>query len=246
MSESRAPVKGMQEVEALMLDHFRKEPFHNLRLIYGPQVAAALPGGTCSDKTLSFVAAAKRSGFDVWLHSGLIGGREIHRLARVRIDARTYFADVGNGWPALKLYPIDEEVMVRCFGMGFRTEISAGRVRVFHAKLAREGLPMEIETRCRPEAEIRAEIERRFTSGIVYPFSSSIRFSMVIGDRFLFLRGPRLEIYSEAGFECMDGIEAHQVPQVIRDYFGFDLQPHIDGNAGGTPGARPVHGFPLP
>jgi uncharacterized protein YfiM (DUF2279 family) len=87
---------AVQRLEALMLEKFRNEPFHNLRLMYGPKIAAAVPGGTCSDKTQSFIAAATEAGFDVSLHSGFIDGREIHRLARVRIDGRICFADIGN------------------------------------------------------------------------------------------------------------------------------------------------------
>ena len=236
MSGLENTANAVQRLEALMLEKFRNEPFHNLRLMYGPKVAASLPGGTCSDKTLSFIAAATEAGFDVSLHSGFIDGREIHRLARVRIDGRICFADIGNGWPALRIYPADAEMSFRCFGMEFRTEIGVGRVRIFLSKLERESLQLEIMTRCRPEAEIQAEIERRFTSGIVYPFSNSIRFSQVIDDRFLFLRGSRLEIHSETEFKSIDGIEAPQVPLVIREHFGFDIQPYLDEDA--TRGSR--------
>lgn len=231
MSGSRNTTNAVQRLEALMLEKFRNEPFHNLHLMYGQRVAAAVPGGTCSDKTLSFIAAATEAGFDVSLHSGFIDGCEIHRLARVRIDGRIYFADIGNGWPALRMYPADEELSFRCFGMEFRTELGVDRVRVFLSKLETESLQVEILTRSRPEAEIRAEIERRFASGIVYPFSNSIRFSQVIGDRFLFLRGSRLEIHSETGFASIDGIEAQQVPLVVREHFGFDIQPYLGDGA---------------
>ena len=238
MSDSGNMTNAVQRLEALMLEKFRNEPFHNLRLMYGPKIAAAVPGGTCSDKTQSFIAAATEAGFDVSLHSGFIDGREIHRLARVRIDGRICFADIGNGWPALRIYPADAEMSFRCFGMEFRTEIGVGRVRIFLSKLERESQQLEIMTRCRPEAEIQAEIERRFTSGIVYPFSNSIRFSQVIGNRFLFLRGSRLEIHSETGFESIDGIEAPQVPLVIREHFGFDIQPYLGDGAVRSSGDR--------
>jgi nucleoside-diphosphate-sugar epimerase len=56
------------------------------------------------------------------------------------------------------------------------------------------------------ESEIRTDIEGRFSSGVVYPFSNSLRFSLIVGSQFLFLRGDRLEIYQDKGFECLEGI----------------------------------------
>ena len=212
-------------VEALMLEHFEAEPFHNLHLIYGQRLRAQPPGGTCSDKTLSFLAAGRKRGLDVSPHSAFIGGQEIHRLARVQIGERLFFADVGNGWPSLRLYPADREVSYRCFGMGFRTEVTGRCVTVFHEKQGKESLQLEIDIRGRPEAEIMAAIAERFSSGIVYPFSNSLRYARVVGSRFLFLRGDRLEIHGDGGTEWLTGIDSERVPGVLLEHFGFDLQP---------------------
>lgn len=57
---------------------------------------------TSSDHALNFVSAGVRAGLDVSLHSGFIDEQEIHRLARIQIGTRRYFADVGSGWPAIK------------------------------------------------------------------------------------------------------------------------------------------------
>ena len=230
MSGADQTFAAVSAVEALILEQFRTEPFHNLHLIHGQWLQALWPGGTCSDKTLSFVAAGKREGFDVFLHSGYIGGREIHRLARVQIAGRRFFADVGNGWPALKLYPADRETVYHCFGMRFRTEITGRRVNVFLEKKGKESLQLEIDVRGRPESEIRADIEKRFRSGFVYPFSHSLRFSQVVGSRFLFLRGDQLEIYSNSGFECLEGIDDARLPTVLSQYFGYDVQPFLRGD----------------
>ncbi len=222
---SGARSSDVAAVEALMLEHFRTEPFQKLHLIYGQQLRASLSGGTCSDKTLSFLNAGRREGFDVALHSGFIAGQEVHRLAKVRIGDRLYFADVGNGWPSLKLYPADHEISYRCFGMGFRTEVAGQRVKVFHDKRGKESLQLEIDVRGRPEAEIKAAIGGRFSSGIVYPFSNSLRYSLVVGSRFLFLRGDRLEIYSDRGLEVVEGVDDSRVPGVLLEYFGYDVRP---------------------
>lgn len=225
MNATSSSSKVIDAVESLMLEKFRQEPFHNLRLIYGEEAASAVPGGTCSDKTLSFLSAAKKAGFEVGLHSAVIQGEEKHRLARVHIDGRTYFADIGDGWPVLKLYPADREVAFRAFGIGFRTEIHGERLLVFCERQGREDLQLEITLRPRAEQDILREIERRFTSGIQYPFSRSLRFSRIVGDRFLFLRGERLEVYGERGLEAVHEVEADDVPQALREYFGCELDP---------------------
>lgn len=224
MSVARQTSNVVETVEALMLEHFRTEPFHNLCFIYGPSLEPEVPGGTCFYKTRSIIDAGKKAGFDVFWHTGFIrvqGTPWSHWVARVQIDGRLFFADMGSGWPSLKLYPADREVSYRCFGMGFRTEIANGRMTVFHEKHRKEALQLEIQLQPRPESDLLADIKRRSSLGHVYP-NNSLRFSQVVGDRFLFLRGDRLEIYSDHDFECVDGIEEAQVPMVLRNYFGLD------------------------
>ena len=176
----------LRAVETLMLEKFRSEPFHNLKLLYGRPRQSGLKGGTCSDKTLSFLSAAEQAGFDVALHTGFIG---------------------------------------------FRTEIADSRIKVFHERVGKESLQLEINVRGRPEDEIKAEIARRFSSGIAYPFNNSLRFSLVIGERFLFLRGDQLEIYSDQGMQVVQGIEEPDASEVILRHFGFDVGPLIAGSS---------------
>lgn len=226
-------IADVDALEALLLEKFETEPFHNLRLLYGDDLGATVPGGTCSDKTMSFLAEARRRGFEVALHSASIDGEEKHRLARVHFEGRTFFADVGNGWPSLRLYPADREVAFRCFGIGFRTEVSGSRVSVFCDRRGREDLQLEIDVRGRPEEEILEDVERRFTSGVDYPFRRSLRFSAVVSDRFLFLRGDRLEIHREDGFSEIVGIERARVPSVIREHFGVNVDGLAERSEGG-------------
>lgn len=214
---------SIKAVETLILEHFRKEPFHNLHLLYGSHLQLPISGGTCSDKTLAFLADAKKSGFDARLHSGFIGGKEIHRLARIHIGKRVFFADVGSGWPSIKLYPADKEVFFYSYGMRYRTEIHGSRLLVFHEKHGRETLQLEIEFHGKAEATILTDIENRYTSGIVYPFADSPRFSMVVGERFLFLRGNRLEVHSTNNFDVIEEIEVADIPSILNHYFCYDF-----------------------
>lgn len=224
------------KAHSLLLHHFRHAPFHNLDLLYNNGAPLGLPGGTCSDKSLSFLADARQANLDAHLHSARIGGQEVHRLVRLRIHGETYFADVGNGWPAVRLFPAGRAINYHCFGMRYRTEVTRGHVRVFHERNGRESLQTEIDVHQRPEGDILADIRNRYTSGINYPFSSSVRFSALVGSRFLFLRGPRLEIYTAQGVELVDGIAQSSIPDILADYFHFPVSRRLrDTIAGHTP-----------
>ena len=222
MTSSIAFQSALEEIEALTLKLFQDEPFHNLYLLYGKEPISNEYGGTCSDKTMSFVCAANALGFDAALHTGYIGGKEIHRLSRVTIDNRTFFADVGNGWPSLKLYPADEEISFTNFGMKYRTVISNNWISVFHVRNGKEFLQLEIDPTPRKQEEVKESIAQRFSSGIKYPFCNSLRFSLVVKNRFLFLRGERLEIYTDNGFSVIDGVVRQLVPKVLNEQFRYD------------------------
>lgn len=227
MADNRNTMDQIQAVEAVMLEKYKTEPFHNLYLLAGEDPLTSEYGGTCSDKTLSLIETLRRSGYSAALHSGYIGGEEIHRLAKVSIRNRHFFADAGNGWPAVKLYPLDVETEFTSFGMRFRTELRGRRMTIFHRRNGAESKQAEIDFDGRNESDIKADIERRFDTDIRYPFSNSVRFSLIVGKRFLFLRGERLEIYSENDLEVIEGIKWSRVPEVLRTYFGFDVHSII-------------------
>ncbi|KMV28378.1 hypothetical protein AB733_24090 [Photobacterium swingsii] len=90
----------VQLAQKILLDKFKQEPFHNLYLLNNVQPSTTAYGGTCSDKTLSYLEAAKVAGFDAHLHSARIGGQDIHRLVRLEIGNQRYFADIAmDGHP---------------------------------------------------------------------------------------------------------------------------------------------------
>lgn len=216
---------SIQLAEDLLLQKFQQEPFHNLYLLQGVEPTTLVHGGTCSDKTLSYLSSAREAGLDAHLHSARIGGEEIHRLARLELGGRRFFADVGNGWPSIKLYSADTPTHYSSFGMEFRSEVDAGVIRIFHRKRSVEKLQMEIDTQPVPEEEMGLRIKRRFSSGITYPFQEELRFSMVVGERFLFLRHTQLEIYEDHRNHILTGISQENLPYITRTYFHYDLQP---------------------
>lgn len=217
----------IKAIEQLLYHHFCSIPFHNLHLLYGQPLHSAISGGTCSDKTLAFFADAQNLGANVFLHSANIGGKEIHRLIRLNINGRTFFADVGNGWPTLYLLPADKQISFECFGMEYRTKIIDDWVQVFHKKQEQEALQVEISTACKPEKVILAQIKSRYSPDIGYPFSRSLRFSLIVDNEFLFLRGNRLERYSKSGLSIQN-VKPQAIPETIEKEFGFDVSGYFN------------------
>jgi arylamine N-acetyltransferase len=217
-------MRSLDSVIDLMEQKFRDEPFHTLHMLYSESIGHQVPGGTCSDKTLSFIREARKRGFDAKLHTAFIGGKEIHRLARLNIGEKVFFADVGNGWPSLYPYPADEPITHTCFGMTFRTEIGEGMLSVYHRTEDKECLQMEIMLSSRPEEEILAEIKERFSSNITYPFANRMRFSAIVDDEFRFLRDNTLFIYREKSNVKRISVAEDQWQNTLLEYFRWDVK----------------------
>jgi arylamine N-acetyltransferase len=211
--------------QQILLDKFQREPFHNFYLLNDIKPTTVLYGGTCSDKTLSYLEAVQAAGLDAYLHSARIGGKEIHRLVRLEIDNQRYFADIGNGWPSIHLFPVDTPIEYNCYGMTYRTKIKDGVITVYHKKNGVEKQQMEIDILEKSDAEVRQRIADRFSANINYPFSNQLRFSMIVGQRFLFIRDTQLEIYSSDGYEEVNNITKSDIKTVIMKYFNYDISP---------------------
>lgn len=216
-------MSDLTEVIALMDEKFRLEPFHTLQMLYGDLIGKQVPGGTCSDKTMSFINEARNRGIDAKIHTAFIDGKEIHRLARINLSGRVFFADVGNGWPSISPYPADEPITYSCFGMKFRTEINENVLSVYHSLEGKEKLQMEIILTIRPEKEILTEIEERFSSNISYPFANKMRFSAIVNDEFRFLRDNTLFIYSDKTNVKRIPLHEKEWENTLVEYFGFDV-----------------------
>lgn len=215
----------VQLAQQILFDKFQREPFHNFYLLNNVHPITRTFGGTCSDKTLSYLEAAKTAGLDAHLHSARIGGKEIHRLVRLEIDNQRYFADIGNGWPSIHLFPANTPIEYECYGMAYRTQIEDGVITVYHKKNGVEKQQMEIDIAEKLDAEIRQSILNRFSSNITYPFSNQLRFSMIVDQRFLFIRGTQLEIYSSDDYEEVPSVTRSDIKAVIMKYFRYDISP---------------------
>lgn len=208
----------------LMDISFRSEPFHTLNLVLDSSSNHQVPGGTCSDKSLSFQRLAKEHGFDAYLHNAFIGGEDCHRLVRVELEGLVYFADVGNGWPAVIPYPAHKSIQYTVFGMSFRSEVTSEYISVFHNTGNGDKLMVKIPINAKTEQEILNDIAHRFSVGMEYPFSGKLRFSAISGDEFIFLKDSSLRIYSSMGVHTRESLLEGEWPGIIESIFGWKIR----------------------
>jgi len=222
--------------ESVLHEKFVTEPFHSLYHLYGLANTQNLDlsyGGTCSDKALSYIQALQKEHITAGIHSACIGGKPIHRVVRIVINEQVYFADPGNGWPAIKLYPAFCSSMFQCFGMTFRSKLIRNQAKgdmliVYHNKNGQEKEQMRINTTPQSQQQIEQQIHDRFKPDKLYPFSHKLRFSRVKGEQFLFLRGGELSIYSAFQATKKHPVNTNNLQQVIKTHFQFDIRPILE------------------
>lgn len=214
-----------QKAEEIILEGFLTEPFHNLYFKYNIVPTTYLYGGSCSDKVLSTYNKLKGEGFSVRLWSSLVKGLETHRLINISIDGKTYFADVGNAWPSVKMFPKDEEIEYESYGILFKSVINEDTLDIYNCRDDREILSVSVLLDSKPEEEIFKDIEDRFSIDIDYPFRDRIRFAQIIDEVFFFLRDEMLYVYSKKeNYKINVSIDNEiDLKDVLMKYFGFDL-----------------------
>lgn len=216
-------MKTLEIAELILLNKFRTEPFHNFHRLHVTSKFSSCAGGTCSDKTKSYIDALSKHGIKANLHTALIDEKFNHQLARIEIDGHSYFADVGNGWPSIYLYPDYKEINYNCYGMSLRSEIHKDIIKIYHTRNNEEKLQMEFNRNPQDQELVKMNIKSRFADNIQYPFDKGLRFSMIVEDRFLFIRNNELQIYSESNFKIIDRISVSNLESVVKQYFSFIL-----------------------
>lgn len=218
-------------VEKMILESFKKEPFHNLYFKYNIIPQTHELGGTCSDKVMSFYRQLCDIGISATLHSSFINEKETHRLVKVQIDEVVYFADVGNGWPSIKMFPLSENYEYNCYGITFKSIITDETMDIFQKKGGVEFLSVSIPLQSKTEDKILNDIKNRFCQSIEYPFRDKIRFTQIIGDYFYFLKDETLTVYeNNKDSFSITGLSENSLVQTLESYFNFDLNKFIIKN----------------
>lgn len=187
----------VDRVHQLMLDEFRTVPFHNLFYLglCHAGMAGSPTGGTCSDKVLAFRDRLTAQGIKARLHSALINGQNCHRVLVLDIDGERYFADVGNGWPSVRLFPADSDSSYSAFGIEFLSYRNGDWLDIYQQKAGRCSLSVRIPLTLMDETQVEQQVQNRFDGSTDYPFGDGIRCAQVLGDAFVFLKRDRLRIF---------------------------------------------------
>lgn len=213
--------KNIELAEELILKAFKDEPFHTLFFLYDFVPPSNDYGGTCSDKVLSIKRILTDNGFEVHLHSSMINNIECHRLLKLIIDEQEYFADVGNGWPSIKLFPANEGIKYTCYGITFESKVFSKYIEIHQSRdgISKHTVTIPLESKI--ESEIMEDISFRYEK--LYPFSGKLRFAQIINDQFIFLRDSELSIYSESGVIIKTGNFIEHLRHILDSEFDFDL-----------------------
>jgi len=212
----------LEIAESILMEKFRTEPFHNFHRLKETENFSSC-GGTCSDKTKSYIRALHENGIKANLHTALIDNKYNHQIARIEFEGHSCFADAGNGWPSIYLYPDNKEVNYRCYGMSFRSEIYNDTIKIFHTRNNIEKLQMEFNRIPQSQELVKKNMNRRFTNNTEYPFDMGIRFSMVVADRFLFIRNNELQIYSDTEYSSFDIVSPNNLSDIIKEHYYFTI-----------------------
>ena len=216
-------MKILEIAESILMEKFRTEPFHNFRRLKETEIFRSCAGGTCSDKTRSYINTLNENGIRANLHTALIDNKFNHQIARIELEGHSYFADVGNGWPSIHLYPDYKNIDYQCYGMRFRSEILDDTIKIFHTRNNKENLQMEFNRIPQSQELVNKNINQRFTNNIKYPFDRGLRFSMVFGDKFLFIRNNELQIYSDSESSFLDIVSLDNLTDLIKEYYSFNI-----------------------
>lgn len=221
-------LNDIEKIEKILYRCFEKEPFHNFFQSNKIEPKTYDFGGTCSDKSMSFLEKLKLCGYDAHLHSSWINDKEIHRVVKINLGGKFFLADAGNGWPSIHLYPLFEEISYTAFGMQFQSKLFKDKICVYHTNNGTKHLLFKAFFECKSEIEILKDIANRFSTNIQYPFSGKIRFSQIVKDRFLFLKDTSLKIYGDSEYSEISNIRLQDIPAIIQKYFNFDLKKFED------------------
>lgn len=215
----------LEKIEGMLYDEFCRTSFHNLLFQgYQPSYVSDL-GGTCTDKVLAFKARLDREGISSRLHCGYIQRDFPHRLLYLKVDGNEYFADVGNGWPSIRLFPANREISYSAYGIRFSTVKQGDFLEIYQFKQGKRTHSLTIPLALREELLEMEEIEHRFDKNTNYPFAQGgLRFAQVVGNRFIFLKNNRIRFFHING-DISEKLLNDDVAvyQAIEKYFSTDL-----------------------
>jgi hypothetical protein len=180
-----------KQIEQEMVKYLETYPFHNIFIVYKiKDVFASKYGGTCSDRTIHFQKILKNKfknyKVSIKLHIASINNKNTHTILRVKIDKKVYFADVGMGFPIVKLLPCNKNISFTSYGIEFSTIIDTDKVTVFideHNDNGKKEL-MCIYTKKQPKKQVMQNIDNRDSYIQNLPIGNKLRYFFINNGKF--------------------------------------------------------------
>lgn len=127
-----------KQIEKEIHKYLKKYPFHNLFILYkNGNIVAPEFGGTCSDRSMHFKVKLekkfKNSNIDFKLHRAYINDKDTHTIIRININNNIYFADVGMGFPMVKLFPASMGIKFESYGIKFESTVINNSLSVYYS-----------------------------------------------------------------------------------------------------------------
>ena len=226
--------------ENVLLKLFKNEPFHNLYQYYQLPIPykrilyerilydKAYNGGSCSVKTLSAQRCLQNhQGIIAKLHSSYVHfnkKKNRHSLLRIIIAGKHYFADVGNGWPAIKLFPAHQPTQFTSYGIKFFSKLFPDHLKIYQIRNKETQHNVTIPLNYIPESFVLREIEK-YSHKNIAP-NGELRFAQIINDKFIFLRDKQIHIYCKTGKEVINRY-SYSHEKILATVFHFNLQDFL-------------------
>lgn len=216
-------------VEQIIYELFKTEPFHNLYQYYQlpfPKYGLR-DGGTCSVKTLSGqrrLARLQRHHIHSQLHNGIVHFNNQscdHRLLKITLQDKIYFADIGNGWPSIKLFPADKIFKFHCYGIHFHSRPCNNCLKIYQTRNGKFFHSLTIPFLSPSKFFISKQINQHFHE--IRSLNKEIRFAQIIGNHFLTLRGDILHTYHKGKKQALD-LSGRPLADILHHNFRFDLE----------------------
>ena len=192
----------LTSIEEDIESFLRQVPFHNLFYLYDIVIPPSHYGGTCTDRTKHFkqIIDEKYTGCGITTayHRACIGDKETHTILKITIGDRIYFADVGMGFPLMRLIPADTDLSYQAMGITFQSLIDGeyivvkSNINPVTSNMDSEKMHVLMKFKINSEhsqAEIFSKMEKRFEHKEKIPFlQRGLRYMFICEDTFYMIK----------------------------------------------------------
>jgi len=190
-----------EKIEEEIENYLKKYPFHNLFSLYNlTEVIASEYGGTCSDRTIQFKKILNEifqyNSVNIQLHRAFINGKKTHTILKIEIDKKTYFCDVGMGFPINRLLPSHKNIKFNNYGIKFKSVVNNNELMIYIDEGQGEQELMKIVNEVQNQEKIEEEISQRWDKRHELPFHNKLRYFFIHNNKYYQIKDNDLSFNS--------------------------------------------------